>query len=62
MTNFDFLTKDKQFDTFSNVAIAAEKIIHIDPAACAVNCRRSKKINAYIVPIGSQNQFFELIS
>lgn len=41
MTNFDFLTKDKQFDTFSNVAVAAEKIIHIDPAACAVNCRRA---------------------
>lgn len=41
MTNFDFLTKDKQFETFSNVAVAAEKIILIDPAACAVNCRRA---------------------
>ena len=43
MTNFDFLTKDKQFGTFSNVAIAAKKIIHIDPAARAVNCRRAKR-------------------
>ena len=44
MTNFDFFTKDKQFNTFSNAAIAAEKIIHIDPAACAVNCRRAMEI------------------
>ena len=41
MTNFDFLTRDGQFNTFSDVAVAAEKIIHIDPAACVLNCRRA---------------------
>lgn len=41
MTNFDFLTKDKQFDTFSGVAVAAEKILHIDTEASIINCRRA---------------------
>ncbi len=41
MTNFNFLKKDPQFDTFSDVAIAAEKILHIDLSACVVNCRRA---------------------
>ena len=40
MTNFDFLLSDTQFTTFGEVAIAAEKIYTIDPAACALNCRR----------------------
>ncbi|MGM9607268.1 MAG: DEAD/DEAH box helicase family protein [Oscillospiraceae bacterium] len=40
MTNFDFLTSDPQFDAFSGVAVSAEKILHIDPAACVLNCRR----------------------
>lgn len=41
MTNFDFLTKDKQFDSFSSVAVSAEKILHIDPEASILNCRRA---------------------
>ena len=41
MTNFDFLTKDKQFDIFSGVAVAAEKILHIDTEASIINCRRA---------------------
>lgn len=41
MTNFDFFTKDKQFDTFSGVAVAAEKILHIDMEASIINCRRA---------------------
>ena len=41
MTNFDFLTKDPQFAAFADVAVAAEKILHIDPAACVLNCRRA---------------------
>ena len=40
MTNFDFLLSDPQFTTFGEVAVAAEKIYAIDPAACALNCRR----------------------
>ena len=41
MTNFDFLTRDPQFDSFSSVAVSAEKILHIDPAASILNCRRA---------------------
>lgn len=41
MTNFDFLALDPQFHTFASTAIAAEKILSIDPSACAVNCRRA---------------------
>ena len=41
MTNFDFLTQDSQFDSFSSVAVSAEKILHIDAAAAVINCRRA---------------------
>ncbi len=41
MTNFDFLKKDPQFNTFADVAIAAENILHIDIDSCALNCRRA---------------------
>ena len=41
MSNFKFLLSDPSFAPFAEVAIAAEKIIHIDPAACILNCRRS---------------------
>ena len=40
MTNFDFLLSDPQFTTFGEVAVSAEKIYAIDPAACVLNCRR----------------------
>ena len=41
MTNFDFLTQDAQFAAFASVAVSAERILHIDPAACVLNCRRA---------------------
>ena len=41
MTNFDFLQSYSNFHTFSDVAIVAEKIYQIDPAACVLNCRRA---------------------
>lgn len=41
MSNFDFLTKEKQFKSFADVAISAEKIISIDTEASAINCRRA---------------------
>lgn len=44
MTNFDFLTKDKQFDSFSKIAIAAEKTLHIDLSTCIMNCRRAMEV------------------
>ena len=41
MTNFDFLKLTPDFDTFSDVAISAEKLLHIDVDACVLNCRRA---------------------
>lgn len=41
MTNFDFLKSDPQFATFSDVAVSAEKILHIDISASVLNCRRA---------------------
>lgn len=41
MTNFDYLKSEPQFQTFADVAISAERIIHIDPEASIINCRRS---------------------
>ncbi len=41
MTNFDFLTCESQFDSFSSVAIAAEKTLHIDLSTSVINCRRA---------------------
>lgn len=41
MTNFDFLKKEPQFDSFADVAISAEKILHIDIEASVINCRRA---------------------
>lgn len=34
MTIFDFLLSDPQFTTFGEMAVAAEKIFCLDPAAC----------------------------
>lgn len=44
MTNFDFLKKDKGFETFADVAINAEKILHIDTSASVLNCRRALEL------------------
>ena len=41
MTNFDIFTSTPEFEPFASVAVAAEKILHIDPAACVLNCRRA---------------------
>ena len=41
MTNFDFLKQTPDFDTFSDVAISAEKLLHIDVDSCVLNCRRA---------------------
>ena len=40
-TNFDFLKSTPDFDTFADVAISAEKILHIDVDSCVLNCRRA---------------------
>ena len=41
MTNFDFLKKDKKYAPFADVAINAERILHIDTEASVINCRRA---------------------
>lgn len=41
MTNFDFLKQNTCFNTFSDAAIAAEKIFSIDAGKCTLGCRRA---------------------
>ena len=41
MTNFDIFTSTPELEPFASVAVSAEKILHIDPAACILNCRRA---------------------
>ena len=41
MSNFKFLLSEPSFASFADVAMVAEKILHIDPAASILNCRRS---------------------
>lgn len=38
-TNFDFLLKEKQFESFSGVAVSAELVLSIAPHLCAIACR-----------------------
>ena len=44
MTNFDFLKKEAQFDSFSDVAIAAERVLPVDSDVCIINCRRAMEL------------------
>lgn len=44
MTNFDYLLSTPQFHAFAEAAISAERILPIDPAACALSCRRAMEI------------------
>ena len=41
MTNFDMFLSEPKFASFAEVAVSAEKILNIDPAACVLNCRRA---------------------
>ena len=41
MTNFDFLKSTPDFASFADVAISAERLLHIDVDACVLNCRRA---------------------
>ena len=41
MTNFDIFLSTPQFSSFAPVAVSAERILHIDPSACVLNCRRA---------------------
>lgn len=41
ISNFKLLLAEPEFQSLADVAIAAEKILHIDPGACIFNCRLS---------------------
>ncbi|MBO5337062.1 MAG: DEAD/DEAH box helicase family protein [Lachnospiraceae bacterium] len=41
MTNFDYLKKESKFSSFSDVAIAAERVLNIDVESSVINCRRA---------------------
>ena len=41
MTNFDIFASISEFEPFASVAVSAERILHIDPSACVLNCRRA---------------------
>ena len=41
MTNFDIFASISEFESFASVAVSAEMILHIDPSACVLNCRRA---------------------
>ena len=41
MTNFDYLKQESKFDSFSDAAISAEKVLHIDIDLSVINCRRA---------------------
>lgn len=41
MTNFDFLLTNPSFGSFAGTAVSVERILHIDPTVCVLNCRRA---------------------
>lgn len=41
MSNFTCFLSAPHFVSFAEVAVTAEKVYAIDPAACVLNCRRS---------------------
>ena len=41
ITNFDYLKQEAKFNSFSDVAVAAEKILRIDKESSVINCRRA---------------------
>ncbi len=41
MTNFTYLTSTPDFASFADVAVSAERLLHIDVDSCVLNCRRA---------------------
>ena len=44
MTNFDYLKSEKEFESFVDIAITAEKVFNIDIGTCVFNCRRAMEM------------------
>ena len=57
MTNFDFLKNTPAFDSFADVAISAEKLLHIDVDACVLNCRRSMEFAIWTQLFPTQQEY-----
>ena len=55
MSNFKFLLSEPGFQSFADVAVAAEKILHIDPAASILNCRRTMKLKRRLTKWNGQS-------
>ena len=51
MTNFDIFFSETKFAPFAEVAVSAEKILHIDPAACTLDCRRADELTDIVAQI-----------
>ncbi len=52
MTNFDIFLSEAKFASFAEVAVSAEKILNIDPAACVLmGCNR---LGGHAAPIYDQ--------
>ncbi len=43
-TNFSYLLSTPAFASFAQAAVAAERIFAIDPATCALNCRKAMEL------------------
>lgn len=41
MSNFDYFTTEPKFNSFSGMAVAAEKVLNIDEPTSVINCRRA---------------------
>lgn len=44
MTNFDYYKKEKDFESFIDIAIVAEKSYQMDTNTCILNCRRAMEM------------------
>ena len=48
MTNFDIFLSEPKLAPFAEVAVSAEKILNIDPAACVLNCSVEMEITDHV--------------
>ncbi|MDY2627415.1 MAG: DEAD/DEAH box helicase family protein [Lachnospiraceae bacterium] len=44
MTNFDYLQDEPKFNSFSSLAVTAEKVFGVDTGLCVISCRRAMEM------------------
>lgn len=44
MTNFDYLQDEPKFNSFSSLAVTAEKVFCVDTGLCVISCRRAMEM------------------